>query len=85
MYKGLTFLLVLLTFSSTTLANDLLQPNPKYSAREVIEIQLRALQQNEDLVLGAGIAQTWALFHPNNRAVTGPLAQFKQMIESANY
>ena len=62
-----------------------MQPNPKYSPREVVEIQLRALQQNDDPVPGAGIAQTWAFAHPNNRAITGPLAQFQQMIESANY
>jgi hypothetical protein len=29
-FKGLTFFLVFVTFSWTELANDFLQPNPKY-------------------------------------------------------
>ena len=85
MLKSLMFFAVFVTFSSSTFASDFLQPNPKYSPREVVEIQLRALQQNDDPVPGAGIAQAWAFAHPNNRAITGPLAQFQQMIESANY
>ena len=85
MLKSLRCFAVFVTFASTSLASDFLQPNPKYSPREVVEIQLRALQQNDDPVPGAGIAQTWAFAHPNNRVTTGPLAQFQQMIESANY
>lgn len=42
--KDLTFFLVFATFSWAELTNDFLQPNPKYWPREVIEIQLRALQ-----------------------------------------
>jgi hypothetical protein len=77
MLKGLKFLFVFATFASTVLANGFLQPNPKYLILEVVEIQLRALQQNDDPVPGAGIAQTWAFAHPYNRTVTGPLAQFE--------
>ena len=84
-FKFFTICVAVALFPNTTEANNLLQPNSKYSPRQVVEIQLRALQKNDDPTPGNGIAQTWAFAHPNNRAVTGPLARFTQMISSANY
>ena len=77
MLKILMFFAVFVTFSATTLASDILQPNPKYSPREVVEIQLRALQQNDDPVPGAGNAQILAFVRSNNRAITGSISFVK--------
>lgn len=85
MLRAFIILVALAASSNTVFAGDLLQPHSKYSPLEVVEIQLRALQRNDDPVPGTGIAQTWAFAHPNNRAVTGPLERFGQMIASANY
>jgi hypothetical protein len=65
--------------------NEILKPSPKYSPIKVVELQLDALQKNDDPTKAIGIAQTWAFSHPNNRKVTGPLKKFHRMIESANY
>ncbi len=85
MFKVFTICVAFTFFPNATEANNLLQPDSKYSPRQVIEIQLRALQQNDNPTPGNGIAQTWAFAHPSNRAVTGPLTRFTQMISSANY
>ena len=55
------------------------------SPREVIEIQLTALQTNNAEKPNAGIQQTWAFAHPNNRAVTGPIERFAKMLKNKNY
>ncbi|RZU99546.1 DUF4864 domain-containing protein [Spiribacter vilamensis] len=60
-------------------------PGPDLTAREVVDIQLRALSDNDDPVPDAGIEQVWAFAHPDNRAVTGPLPRFKRMIKGRGY
>jgi hypothetical protein len=66
--------LVFAAFLSTAVANDLLQPNPKHAPCDVVEIQLRVLQQNDDPVPGAGNAQNLAFVRPNNRVITGSVS-----------
>lgn len=66
-------------------AAELLQPDPDLSPRRVVEIQLDALQHNDEPRPGFGIAQTWAFAHPDNRSQTGPLERFARMIESPPY
>ena len=85
MFKLFAICFAFALLPNATEASNLLQPNSKYSPRQVVEIQLRALQRNNDPTPGNGIAQAWAFAHPNNRAVTGPLARFTQMISSTNY
>ena len=52
-------------------AADLLRPDPALSPAEVVAIQLDALQTNDTPEADAGIAQTWAFAHPDNKRVTG--------------
>lgn len=60
-------------------------PDPALSPEEVVSIQLGALQNNDDPAPDAGIAQTFALAHPSNKAVTGPLERFGRMIRMPAY
>lgn len=76
--------LVLLAMAVPSWAADLLAPDPALSPAEVVDIQLSALQAN-DTATDAGIAQTWAFAHPDNKRVTGPLPRFAQMIKSPQY
>ena len=48
-------------------------------------IHLNSLQNNNVPFKDAGIEQTWEFAHPNNKATTGPLEKFKQMIYSRSY
>ena len=66
-------------------AADMLQPDPDLSPSEVVAIQLSALQANDTPGPDAGIAQTFAFAHPDNRRVTGPLPRFAQMIKGPLY
>jgi hypothetical protein len=63
---------------------DLQTPDPALLPAEVVAIQLDALQANE-AESDAGIAQTWAFAHPDNKRMTGPLPRFAQMIKSPQY
>jgi hypothetical protein len=71
--------LAFLALAAPVWAADLLAPDPALSPAEVVAIQLDALQANE-ADTDAGIAQTWAFAHPDNKRVTGPLRRFAQMI-----
>ena len=53
--------------------------------RDVVAIQLSALQNNDVPTPDAGIAQTFALAHPDNQRATGPLQRFAMMIRSPAY
>jgi len=76
-------LLVLAAMPAT--AADLLAPDPGLSPERVVEIQLQSLQRNDVPTPDAGIAQTWAFAHPDNRRVTGPLERFAAMIKGPYY
>jgi hypothetical protein len=82
---GWIFALIGWTMAAPPLAADLLQPDPDRSPAEVIAIQLSALQANDTPEPDAGIAQTFAFAHPDNRRVTGPLPRFVQMIKGPQY
>ncbi|MDA7598407.1 hypothetical protein N8835_00090 [Alphaproteobacteria bacterium] len=66
-------------------ASDLVMPDPSIAPGEVVAIQLKALQFNDNPINDFGIAQTWSFAHPNNRAMTGPLPRFAAMIKSPGY
>ena len=66
-------------------AADLREPDPALSPADVVAIQLNALQTNDTPETDAGIAQTWAFAHPDNKRVTGPLPRFAQMIKGPLY
>ena len=74
--------------SITALADgekNLIQPNTNLEARQVVTIQLEALQRNNDPYDDAGIEQTWTLAHPVNQRQTGPFLRFTQMLKSPPY
>jgi hypothetical protein len=79
------FALVAPLVTAPAFAADVLLPDPTLSPAEVIAIQLSALQANDTPEADAGIAQTFAFAHPDNRRVTGPLPRFTQMIKGPRY
>lgn len=77
--------LVFLTITASSFAADLVLPDPALSPAQVVDIQLTALQANDTPEPDAGIAQTWAFAHPDNKRFTGPLPRFAQMIKGPQY
>jgi hypothetical protein len=75
----------LLVMTTLSWAQDVRTPDPALSPAEVVEIQLTALQANDAPQTDAGIAQTWAFAHPDNKRMTGPLPRFAQMIKGPLY
>lgn len=61
------------------------EPGPDLTPERVVEIQLVALQHNDDPRRDAGIERTWAFAHPDNKRITGPLERFTAMIKSPGY
>lgn len=61
------------------------KPNPKLSPEEVISAQLEALQHNDTPEKDSGIARAFEFASPGNRAATGPLDNFIQLVKSAAY
>jgi hypothetical protein len=70
---------------STSLLAELLKPTPEINPEEVIKIQLSSLMNNNEPYLNAGIEQTWEFAHPSNRAFTGPIQRFTQMMYAPSY
>lgn len=66
-------------------AADLVIPDPSIAPEEVVAIQMKALQFNDNPTPDFGIAQTWNFAHPRNRAATGPLQRFATMLKGAAY
>ena len=60
-------------------------PAPDLAPREVVQIQVEALQDNDSPERDAGIAVAWAFAHPDNRRVTGPLPRFVAMLHAPPY
>lgn len=81
---SLIFSVFLLPGSAAT-AGDRPVPGPDLAPERVVEIQLDALQHNDEPHEDAGIRQTWAFAHPANKAMTGPLERFTAMIKSPAY
>ena len=83
MYKIILYLFLLIL--SNNLYADMIKPDPSISPKEVISIQLIALQNNDLPFNDAGIEQTWEFAHPDNRAFTGPLDNFIRMLKNPSY
>lgn len=58
-------------------------PSPDLSPSEVIDIQLKALQQNDDRNNGIEVAFNFA--SPTNKAATGPLNRFTLLVRNPLY
>jgi len=75
----------IMVLTTATRASDLVVPDPSISPEEVVAIQMKALQFNDNPVPDFGIAQTWSFAHPRNRAMTGPLERFGMMLKGPAY
>ena len=84
MKKILNLIVIYLFFTNISYA-DLIKPNISYKPFDVLMIQLNSLKNNNEPYKDAGIEQTWEFAHPINKAATGPLKKFKQMIYSDSY
>ena len=78
------FIIIFFLLTNISFA-DLIKPNSKLEPIEVLKIQLNSLKNNDIPYKDAGIEQTWEFAHPTNKAFTGPLERFKQMIYSDSY
>ena len=76
---------ILFFLVSLNINAEMIKPDPNISAKDVISIQLKALQINNSPYEDAGIEQTWEFAHPNNRKFTGPLNNFIRMIKNPSY
>ena len=81
--KNIIVLLILLFFSKTSFADNLVKPSPDINPIDVVEVQLFALQSNDESDFG--IRQTWEFAHPRNKMATGPLPRFTSMIKTPAY
>jgi len=70
---------------STSLLADIKKPRPDIKPEDVVRIQLTSLMKNNKPYLNAGIEQTWEFAHPSNRAFTGPIQRFTQMMYAPSY
>ncbi|WP_412062874.1 DUF4864 domain-containing protein [Rubrivirga sp. IMCC45206] len=61
------------------------QPSPDLTAEEVVRIQVEALGANDTPTPDAGIATAFRFASPGNRAATGPLERFTQMVKGPVY
>tara|TARA_B100001769_G_scaffold265893_1_gene251605 strand:+ start:79 stop:534 length:456 start_codon:yes stop_codon:yes gene_type:complete len=74
---------ILLFFSKISFADNLVKPSPDINPIDVVEVQLFALQSNDETDFG--IRQTWEFAHPRNKMATGPLPRFTSMIKTPAY
>ena len=81
--KNIIALLILLFFSKISFADNLVKPSPDINPIDVVEVQLFALQSNDESDFG--IRQTWEFAHPRNKMATGPLPRFTSMIKTPAY
>ena len=72
-----------LVFYFDPLNAELVKPSNKLDPYDVVKIQLKALQNNNEK--DQGIRQTWLFAHPNNKKVTGPYERFRIMIYGQQY
>jgi len=74
------FFFFIIISSANVSYSELLKPQANLLPEQVISIQLRALQNNNQPHMNAGIEQTWEFAHPANRQYTGTLSNFIKMI-----
>ena len=81
--KNIIVLSILLFFTKISFADNLVKPSPDINPIDVVEVQLFALQSNDETDFG--IRQTWEFAHPRNKMATGPLPRFTSMIKTPAY
>ena len=75
------FVITFLLLGKNSIADIL--PNDKFSASDVVQIQLMSLQSNT--YDNKGIYQCWIFAHPENKKYTGPFKSFSNMIKNKPY
>ncbi len=73
-------LITLLPATPVTADTNSAMPDADYTPEQVVSIIVQSLQSN-DAATDAGIATVYRFASPANRASTGPLARFSQMIK----
>ena len=76
---------VLVFFLMVVSKAELLNPSSNIAPSEVVKIQLTGLQKNDLDYKDSGIEQTWNFAHPSNKKNTGPLPNFKMMIDHLSH
>ncbi|MGH9942291.1 MAG: DUF4864 domain-containing protein [Pyrinomonadaceae bacterium] len=61
------------------------RPDPKHSPGQVISIVLDALSHNDTPEKDSGIRLTFSFASPSNRAVTGPVERFAELVKNPLY
>jgi hypothetical protein len=64
---------------------DLPEPNPDLGPEEVVRIVLGALQHNDEPGPDSGVRTAYNFASPGNKVVTGPIAQFVEMVRKPTY
>lgn len=64
---------------------DLETPTKEYEPEDVVELQVEALQNNDDPEEDAGIKTAYNFASPGNRSNTGPIQSFKRMVKNPSY
>jgi hypothetical protein len=62
-----------------------LTPRPELSPEQVVQFQVTALQRIDDPETDAGIERAFRFASPSNKAATGPIEKFAQMVKSPAY
>tara|TARA_B100001057_G_C22722347_1_gene900228 strand:- start:713 stop:1195 length:483 start_codon:yes stop_codon:yes gene_type:complete len=90
--KNLKSLYILVVFAITVgfvnfqlKSKNLILPNTKLTAFQVLVLQLQSLKNNSKLGDDRGIEQVFIFAHPENKKITGPIKKFKKMIKSDPY
>lgn len=68
-----------------SLSGDDPDPSPEWTPAQAIRIQVEAMQANDEPALDAGIATAFRFASPGNRAATGPLGRFTNMVHGPAY
>jgi len=71
--------------TTVALKAELINPSSLIKPKEVVQIQLNGLMNNDNQFQDSGIEQTWNFAHPDNKKNTGPLPNFKIMIKGRSY
>ena len=82
--KKLFIISIFLFFTSQTVA-QIMKNTKDLTAYDVVEVQLVALKNNDQLLGDLGIKQVWVFAHPENKKITGPYERFRTMIYADQY
>lgn len=71
--------------SSLVVNNEALLPVPSITPQQVVDIQLKAMQQNDHPYEDHGIEVAYRFASPSNKESTGPLADFAALVRHESY